>query len=125
MTVDVMLEVTAAPFPELPTENIIFTKLLTGDEKVNTHSVISVRISQAKKEHNQTIWNLKYIYLKLDKQWKYVTQCAWAQFTTPHFPMDKEALHKTEVTCAGSLDLIIVLKILILLSPGKPCFTLT
>lgn len=111
--------------PEQPLKNIFFIKTLTEDEKVNTHSIIPVRISQAKKEHNRNIWNLKHTYLKLDKQWKYVTQCAWAQFTKPQFPLEKEALHETEVNCVGSLDFIIVLNFFIILFPGMPCFSLT
>lgn len=71
--VDVMLELMTAPFPEQPMKNIFFIKILTGDEKVNTHSIIPVRINQTKKEHNQNIWNLKHTYLKLDKKRKYVT----------------------------------------------------
>jgi len=36
----------------------------------------------------------------------YVTQYAWTRFSKTPFPLGKEALHKTEGICVGSLGLI-------------------
>lgn len=116
MAADPMLKVNAGPSLKLAVENFFFYQD-TSWRELGWKGFYTLcdfcKDKLGREKAQQKYFKAQAHLFETQKAVEYVTQYAQAWFSKIPFPLEKEALHKTEAICVGSLGLIMVQKILI------------
>lgn len=115
MAADPTSKVSTGPSPELAMENLFWFAMTPAENKQDEKAFTHCDFCKAKpgREKAQEHLKAQAHLFETKKAVEYITQYTRLSFSKIPFPLEKEALHKTEAICAASLRLIIVQKILI------------